>query len=68
VLTNDEDVKKRRKEYFERLLNENYPKKVLESISWNEGMIGLVSEEEVKFVVKTMKNKKVVEPDVPVDV
>jgi len=48
VLTNDEDVKKRWKEYFERLVNEEYPKEDLESISWNEELIGLVSVEKVR--------------------
>lgn len=43
VSTNYEDVKKRWNEYFERLLNKDYPREVLESISWNKGLIGLVS-------------------------
>jgi len=62
-------VKKRWKEYFEKLLNEEYPKEVLESMSWNEGLIGLVGEEEVRDAVKAMKKKKAVGPDgVPVEV
>jgi len=40
----------------------------LKSISWNEGLIDLVIEEEVKVAVKAMKKKKAVEPDeVPVE-
>ena len=69
VLTNDEDVKKRWKEYFEKLLNEEYPKEALESMSWNEGLIGLVGEEEVRDAVRAMKKIKTVGPDgVPVEV
>jgi len=39
-------------------INEEYPKEALESISWNEGLINLVSEEEVKVAVRAMKKKK----------
>jgi len=63
VLTNDDDVKKRWKEYFETLLNEEYPKEALESISWNEGLIGLISEEKVKATVEGDEKQKAVEPD-----
>ncbi|KAL4104538.1 hypothetical protein QTP88_019833 [Uroleucon formosanum] len=41
----------------------------LESISWNEGLIGLVVAEEVKIAAKAMKKKKAVGPDgMPVEV
>ena len=50
-------------------MNEEYPKESLESVSWNEGLIDLVGEEEVKIAVKAMKKKKAVGPDgVPVEV
>ncbi|KAL4126175.1 hypothetical protein QTP88_010401 [Uroleucon formosanum] len=63
-----DDVKKICKGYFESVLNEEYPKESLESVSWNEGLIGLVGEEEVKIAVKAIKKKKVVGPDeVPVE-
>jgi hypothetical protein len=58
VLKNNGDVKKKWIELFERLLNKKYPKEVIERILWNEGFIGLVSKEEVKVMVKAMKNKK----------
>jgi len=35
-LTKDEDVKKRWKEYFERVLKEEYPRKAVEKIPWND--------------------------------
>jgi hypothetical protein len=41
VLKNDEDVKKKWKEYFVILLKEEYLKEFLENILWNEGLIGL---------------------------
>ncbi|KAL4107958.1 hypothetical protein QTP88_018227 [Uroleucon formosanum] len=46
VLTKEDDVKKIWKEYFESLVNEEYPKESLENVSWNEGLIDLVGEEE----------------------
>jgi len=55
-------VKNRGKEYFKRLLNGKYPREALESISWNERLVGLVGEE-VKAAVRAMKKKKVVGPD-----
>jgi len=41
-------------------LNEKYPRETAESISWNKDLMNLVSEEEVKGVVRVMKKKKVV--------
>jgi hypothetical protein len=46
-----------------RLLNEVYLKEALKIIAWYEGLIGLVTKEEIKVVVKSMKTKKVVKPD-----
>jgi len=51
-------VKKRWREYFERLLNEEYPKQTLECISRNKGLISIVSGEEKKAAVRLMKKKK----------
>jgi len=62
VLRNYEDVKKRWKEYVERLLNKEYPKEALESTSCNEELIGLVSKKEAKTAVTAMKNKNAVRP------
>ena len=70
VLTRHEDVKKRWKEYFEKLLNEEFPREEeTERVAWNLGMVDLIREEEVWSAVRKMKKKKAVGPDgVPVEV
>lgn len=40
MLTNHEDVKKKLKEHFEKLLNEAYVRESVESIPWNKVLIG----------------------------
>jgi len=44
------------KENLERIMNEDYPREALESISWNEGLIVLVFEEKMKTEVRAIKN------------
>lgn len=58
MLTNDEDMKKIWKEYFEKLLNEEYLKEAVEDTSWNENLIDLINEKEVWEAVRLMKNYK----------
>lgn len=54
---------------FWETIEKGFFKRSVESISWNEGFNGLVSEEEVNVEVKAIKNKKKVGPNgMPVDV
>ena len=60
---------KRWKDYFEGLLNEEFPREEIDRVEWNLGMVDLIREEEVWSAVRKMKNKKAVGPDgVPVEV
>jgi len=45
---------------FEKLLNEEYPKEVVENIPWNKYLMDIISKKEA---VRMMKKKKVVQPD-----
>ncbi|XP_013169614.1 PREDICTED: uncharacterized protein LOC106119245, partial [Papilio xuthus] len=70
VLMDDDDIKQRWKEYFEKLMNEeNIWSGVLEEVPVNIGMVKEISVEEVKKAVQGMKNGKAVGPDgIPVEV
>ena len=69
VLTKEKKVIKRWKDYFEGLLNEEFPREAIDRVEWNLGMVDLIREEEVWSAVRKMKNKKAVGPDgVPVEV
>lgn len=48
VLLNDEDVKIRRKEYFEKLLNEKY---LTKGVSKSKGLTDLMREEKLWWAV-----------------
>lgn len=39
-------------------MNKKYPEEDIESSLWNEGLIRLVSDKEVKIAVRAMKKKK----------
>ncbi|CAK1599498.1 unnamed protein product [Parnassius mnemosyne] len=70
ILTDDESIKKRWKEYFEKLMNEeNEWNGMLENPPVNMGLVREISVEEVKMAVRNMKNGKAVGPDgIPVEV
>ncbi|CAK1577904.1 unnamed protein product [Parnassius mnemosyne] len=70
ILTDDESIKKRWKEYFEKLMNEeNEWNGMLENPPANMGLVREISVEEVKMAVRNMKNGKAVGPDgIPVEV
>ncbi|KAJ8717472.1 hypothetical protein PYW08_005871 [Mythimna loreyi] len=70
VLSNDEEIKDRWKDYFERLINEeNNWSGSLESKPINVGLVRMVSMNEVRIVVNGMKNGKAIGPDgIPVEV
>ncbi|KAJ8709706.1 hypothetical protein PYW08_009710 [Mythimna loreyi] len=70
VLSDNEKIKERWKEYFERLMNEeNNWSGVLENKPVNVGLVRMVSVEEVRVAVNGMKNGKAIGPDgIPVEV
>lgn len=69
MLTEENEVIKRWKDYFEGLLNEEFPREAIDRVEWNLGMVDLIREEKVWNVVTKMNNKKAVGPDgVPVEV
>ena len=61
MLTKEKEVIKRWKEYFEGLLNEEFPREAIDRVEWNLGMVDLIREEEVWSAVRKMKNKKAVD-------
>ncbi|KAJ8708732.1 hypothetical protein PYW08_010114 [Mythimna loreyi] len=64
VLSNDEEIKDRWKDYFERLMNEEiYWTGSLESKPINVGLVRTVSIDEVRIAVNAMKNGKAIGPD-----
>jgi hypothetical protein len=70
VLTNDEDIKERWKEYFNKLMNvENDWNGVIDFVSGNIGLVREISVDEVKRATQAMKNGNAVGPDgIPVEV
>jgi exonuclease III len=68
VLTDKHEITKRWKQYFEKLLNEENPRSVMEDGTMNQGMTKEVTREEVEKAVSKMKNNKATGPDeIPVE-
>ena len=68
VLRKEEDILKRWKEYFERLLNEENERQIQPNAPVNMGMVIGISRQEVINALKRMKNGKAVGPDfIPVE-
>ena len=69
VLVDGEQIKERWKEYFEELLNEEFPRKSMLEEEPTEANLEKIKRQEVMDALKKMKNQKAVGPDgVPVDV
>ncbi|KAK3536559.1 hypothetical protein QTP86_013749 [Hemibagrus guttatus] len=70
VLTNEESVKRRWKEYFEELMNEeNEREKRVEGVNSVEQKVDKIRKDEVRKALKRMKSGKAVGPDdIPVEV
>ncbi|KAK3509581.1 hypothetical protein QTP70_006451 [Hemibagrus guttatus] len=70
VLTSEESVQRRWKEYFEELMNEeNEKKKRVEGLNSVEQKVDKIRKDEVRKALKRMKSGKAVGPDdIPVDV
>ena len=68
VLRDEERVKKRWKEYFENLLNEEYPREQHQNGTPNQGLTIGVTRAEVECALRKMKNNKATGPDeIPVE-
>ncbi|KAI5606596.1 hypothetical protein C0J50_2095 [Silurus asotus] len=63
VLTSEESVLRRWREYFEQLMNENYRERRLEDVELVKQDVDRISKEEVRAAIKRMKNGKSVGPD-----
>ncbi|KAK3508865.1 hypothetical protein QTP70_010721 [Hemibagrus guttatus] len=70
VLTSEESVQRRRKEYFEELMNEeNEREKRVEGVNSVEQKVDKIGKDEVRKALKRMKSGKAVGPDdIPVEV
>ncbi|KAK3574849.1 hypothetical protein QTP86_018434, partial [Hemibagrus guttatus] len=70
VLTSEESVQRRRKEYFEELMNEeNEREKRVEGVNSVEQKVDNIRKDEVRKALKRMKSGKAVGPDdIPVEV
>ncbi|KAK3526298.1 hypothetical protein QTP70_022688, partial [Hemibagrus guttatus] len=70
VLTNEESVERRWKEYFEELMNEeNEREKRVEGVNSVEQKVDKIRKDEVRKALKRMKSGKAVGPDdIPVEV
>ncbi|KAK3517615.1 hypothetical protein QTP70_013098, partial [Hemibagrus guttatus] len=70
VLTSEESVQRRWKEYFEELMNEeNEREKRVEGVNSVEQKVDKIRKDEVRKALKRMKNGKAVGPDdIPVEV
>ena len=68
VLRDEERVKERWKEYFENLLNEEYPREQHQNGTPNQGLTIGVTRAEVESALRKMKNNKATGPDeIPVE-
>ena len=68
VLRNEERVRERRKDYFEKLLNEEYPREQHQNGTPNQGLTIGVTGAEVESALKKMKNNMATGPDeIPVE-
>ena len=63
VLRDEERVKERWKEYFENLLNEEYPREQHQNGTPNQGLTIGVTRAEVESALSKMKNNKATGPD-----
>ena len=63
ALADEEKIRRRWETYFERLLNEENPRRVFEDGRANEGLCPKVTKAEVKQALKKMKNEKATGPD-----
>ena len=63
ILCGDDDIKKRWREYFDKLLNTKNQRKDLQRSDEIEGPMRLISESEVKIQLEKMKNRKATGPD-----
>ncbi|KAK3551740.1 hypothetical protein QTP70_023255 [Hemibagrus guttatus] len=70
VLTSEESVQRRWKEYFEELMNEeNEREKSVEGVNSVEQKVDKIRKDEVRKTLKRMKSGKAVGPDdIPVEV
>jgi hypothetical protein len=69
VLTEDDDIKSRWRQYFEQLLNTKNSKKELQNIEKVEGPIQEVTSAEIKEQLEKMANNKATGPDeLPIEV
>ncbi|KAK3505805.1 hypothetical protein QTP70_019713, partial [Hemibagrus guttatus] len=69
VLTSEESVQRRWKEYFEELMNEeNEREKRVEGVNSVEQKVDKIRKDEVRKALKRMKSGKAVGPDIPVEV
>ncbi|XP_039287329.1 uncharacterized protein LOC120351999 [Nilaparvata lugens] len=69
LLTDDEVIEKRWKEYYSQLLNETFPSEELQPAQPTIGPIPSVTLEEVGLALQEMSNNKATEPDgIPVEV
>lgn len=57
MLTNDKEMVKRWKEYFEGLFNEEFPREAIDQLEWNLGLMDVIRDE-VWSLVRKMENKK----------
>ena len=68
VLRNEERVRERRKDYFENLLHEEYPREQHQNGTPNLGLTIGVTRADVESALKKMKKNKATEPDeIPVE-
>ncbi|KAK3527832.1 hypothetical protein QTP86_006897 [Hemibagrus guttatus] len=63
VLTSEESVQRRWKEYFEELMNENEREKRVEGVNSVEQKVDKIRKDEVRKALKRMKSGKAVGPD-----
>ncbi|KAK3518215.1 hypothetical protein QTP70_033908 [Hemibagrus guttatus] len=69
VLTSEESVQRRWKEYFEKLIEENEREKRVEGVNSVEQKVDKIRKDEVRKALKRMKSGKAVGPDdIPVEV
>lgn len=63
LLTTDNEITKRWKEYYQALLNEEFPQESLTILPCLEGPVEAISPQEVKVAIQKMKNRKATGPD-----
>ncbi|XP_060809063.1 uncharacterized protein LOC106136266 [Amyelois transitella] len=63
LLTTDKDITKRWQEYYQTLLNEEFPRETFAILPCPEGPVEAISLQEVKTAIQKMKNRKATGPD-----